>query len=122
MPTSYDPSDGDYIDADYTKLLNDIQTAADFEIGEFLEICVSITNDDEIFVQGTNDGTGWIWDRTFPIPDGWQIETIREMFPGYVYLEPVEKSEKPESIEDDCKHEFDRDEVGLFCIRCGAPG
>lgn len=21
-----------------------------------------------------------------------------------------------------CEHEFDRDEVGLFCIRCGEPG
>lgn len=88
MPTSYDPKDGDYIDADYTKLLNDIQNASDYDIGEYLEICVSL-EDGKIYICGSDDGTEWVWRRTFPIPDGWKLEDIQKMFPGYVYLEPA---------------------------------
>jgi hypothetical protein len=87
MPTSYDPHDGDYIDADYTKLLNDAQAAKGIDIGKYLEICVSLTEDNEIYVQCANDnGDEWIVDHTFAIPDGWSIEEVRDMFPGNVYL------------------------------------
>jgi len=87
MPTNYVVSDGDYIDADYTKLLNDIQAEADFDIGDYLELCVSF-EDGEIKVLGSNDeGSEWIWERSFPVPAGWSIELIQSMFMGNVYFQ-----------------------------------
>jgi hypothetical protein len=88
MCTSYEPSDGDYIDADYCKLLNDIQSQQGLDIGGHLEICVSMTQDNnKIYVLCSNDeGSEWKYSYVFEIPAGWELEKVREMFPGNVYL------------------------------------
>jgi len=89
-PTLYEPFDGDYIDADYSKFFNDIQTEADFDIGEYPEICTTLEADNTIRILGANvDQDDWIWDRSFPIPQGWDMEQVTKMFEGCVYLEPV---------------------------------
>ena len=88
MPTNYEPSDGDYIEADYSKFFNDIQAQAGYDFGKYPEICTSL-EDGEIFVCGANEECDeWIWQQSFPIPQGWSIEQVQEMFEGYVYLEP----------------------------------
>ena len=91
MPTNYDCSDGDYIgddDADYTKLINDIQREIGYDIGEFLEICV-LESDNTICILGANDeGDEWEWRQYFQIPPGWDIELIKRMFVGTVYMKP----------------------------------
>jgi hypothetical protein len=87
-PTEYKVSDGDYIEADYTKFFNDIQVAAGYRFGEYLEICTDLQND-TIHVLGSNDeGDTWEWEQSFPVPQGWDIEQVKKMFEGYVYLEP----------------------------------
>lgn len=90
MLTNYDCSDGDYIDdADYTKLINDIQRMVGYDIGEFLEICVTLESDNTIGVLGANDeGDEWEWGQYFNIPPGWDIELIKRMFVGTVYMIP----------------------------------
>lgn len=91
MPTSYEPKDGDYTEADYGKFLNDIQKQADYEFREYPEICASLEHG-EIFVCGSNEECDeWIWHKTFPVPQGWDIEQVRKMFEGYVYLTPVKE-------------------------------
>lgn len=88
MPTNYEPSDGDYIEADYAKFFNDIQTQASFDFGEYPEICTSLEHG-EIYVCGANDESSeWIWQQSFPIPQGWDIEQVKKMFEDYVYLQP----------------------------------
>jgi hypothetical protein len=85
--TIYKPYDGDYIDADYTKLINDVQIEQGYDIGDFLEICVTLTKDDRILIRCSNDeGSEWDYSYTRSIPAGWDIGKIREMFSGNVYL------------------------------------
>ncbi len=86
--TSYEPYDGDYVDADYCKLLNDIQIQKGLNIGAYLEICACMTQDNnKIFVSYSNDdGDDWEQSYVFEIPDGWELEKVREMFIGNVYL------------------------------------
>lgn len=99
--TSYEPFDGDYEDADYTKLLNDIQAEQGFDIGAFLEICVSLTDEDKIYICCSNDeGTEWKYTNEYPIPASWDIETVRFMFPGNVYLKTDDYVE-PEQDEEE---------------------
>ena len=88
--THYAPSDGDYIDADYTKFFNDAQAKAGYEIGEYLEICATFDfENNTVHVDGANDkGTEWIWSWDFPIPKGWNVELVKKMFGGHVYLQP----------------------------------
>ena len=87
MATEYEPYDGDYIEADYTKLIDDIQREQGIDIGAWLEICVSL-DDDEIYITCSNDeGNEWERSYTFPIPPGWEPEAVRAMFEGYVYLQ-----------------------------------
>lgn len=89
MPTQYEPSDGDYIEEDYTKFFNDIQAEAGYDFGEYLEICADLNHDDLIRVMGSNsEGDEWIWHDRFIIPKGWSVERVKEMFQGYVYLKP----------------------------------
>jgi hypothetical protein len=89
MPTSYEPYDGDYTDADYTKLLNDIQSENNLDIGAHLEICVNLTDKDKVYILCSNDeGTEWEFDYVFPVPSSWSVDTVRDMFSGYaVYLQ-----------------------------------
>jgi hypothetical protein len=49
MATQYEPFDGDYTDADYTKLLDDIQTEQGIDIGAWLEICATMNDIDNNF-------------------------------------------------------------------------
>lgn len=89
MTTNYEPFDGDYIDADYSKFFNDMQTEANFDFGEYPEICTTLEADNTIRVLGANiNQDDWIWDRSFPIPQGWELERVKKMFEGCVYLEP----------------------------------
>lgn len=109
MPTQYKPFDGDYIDADYEKFLNDIQAQSNYEFGEYPEICVSLENDITIRILFSNDEKDeWIFDRTFPIPNGWDVSQVEKMFEGNVYLKPSyirpELSEEDKATaERDCK-------------------
>ena len=50
MATQYEPYDGDYTDADYTKLLNDVQIELGSDLEAYLEICVSLTEDDQLYI------------------------------------------------------------------------
>jgi len=89
MPTYYEPFDGDYIDDDYEKLLDNLQTEAGYDFGEYLEIIVSLEGDGDkystIYVCGSNDeGTKWIWQQCFDIPNGWSLERLGKMFEGNV--------------------------------------
>ena len=89
MATYYEPSDGDYNEDDFGKFFDDIQAEADFDIGEFPEICTSLEEDNTILVLGANEECdNWIWERSFPIPQGWDIERVNAMFGGNVYLQP----------------------------------
>ena len=89
MSTYYEPSDGDYNEDDYGKFFDDIQAEAGSEFGEYLEICTSLEEDNQIKVLGANDeGDEWIWEDYFPIPQGWQLERVQKMFEGNVYLKP----------------------------------
>ncbi len=92
MTTSYEPFDGDYIDADYGQLLNDIQVQQEVKIGSYLEICVSLNlKSNKIEVLCSNDeGNEWEFSFSFEIPTGWELEKVREMFPGNVYLRMTE--------------------------------
>jgi len=99
-PTCYQPFDGDYIDEDYEKLLDDLQTEAGYDFGEFLEIIVSLEgdNNDTLYVCGSNnEGTEWIWQQGFPIPSGWNLERLEKMFEGNVYLKPSTRQVKKEN-------------------------
>jgi len=113
MPTEYEPYDGDYIDADYTKLLNDVQRERGHDLGEYLEICVSLTDDDQLYILCSNDeGNEWKYSHTYPIPAGWDIEKVREMFSGYpVYLQ-TDAYQKPEDADGE---EEDVDPYTQFC-------
>lgn len=92
MPTFYEPYDGDYTDGNYTALLNAMQTEQGFELGVYLEICVSLTEDDQLYILCSNDdGNEWVFDYIVPIPAGWDLKTVREMFPGNVYLKCEEE-------------------------------
>lgn len=90
MTTEYVPYDGDYIEGvDYTKFINDIQTEAGIDIGIYREICVTLTLDgkDKIQVDCSNDeGDEWEWTDTFPVPSGWDMALVKEMFVGLVYM------------------------------------
>lgn len=99
--TNYEPFDGDYIDADYGKLLNDIQTQQGLSIGAYLEICASMNKGSKkIEVNCSNDeGDEWEQSYSFEIPEGWELEKVREMFPGNVYLRTGEYA-KPEDESD----------------------
>lgn len=86
-PTQYKPFDGDYTDANYTKLLDDIQTEQGIDIGTWSEICVTLTKNNLIFITCSNDeGDEWVFDYTFPIPVSWDVGTVQAMFNGNVYL------------------------------------
>jgi hypothetical protein len=101
MKTSYKPFDGDYTDADYTRLLDDIQTEQGINIGASYEICVNLIKDDKIHVVCSNDdGSEWVFEYSFPIPTSWDIETIRAMFEGNVYMN-TDAYQKPENTEDE---------------------
>ncbi len=102
VTTSYEEFDGDYIDADYGKLLEDIQVQNALNIGAYLEICVSLDWDsNKIEVSCSNDaGNEWKQHYAFEIPEGWKFEKVREMFPGNVYLR-TEEYVKPEQEEDE---------------------
>ena len=97
MTTDYEPSDGDYIgddEADYTKFFNDIQTEAKYDFGEYLEIYTTLEEDNTIRVLGANDdGDDWEWERSFPVPQGWDMELVKRMFEGTVYLEPSNRQD-----------------------------
>jgi hypothetical protein len=129
MTTSYEPFDGDYIDADYGKLLNDIQTQQGIEIGVFLEICVSFNRgNNKIEVNCSNDeGDEWEYSYAFDIPEGWELEQVREMFPGGVYLktEDYVKPEQEEEEEDDdgfgddeYERQLERENPPVECVYC----
>ena len=99
--TQYEPYDGDYIDADYTELLNAAQRERGCDIGEYLEICVSLNDDDQLEILCSNDeGNEWEFTHVWPIPAGWDVETVRTMFEGNVYLQ-TDSYQKPENAEED---------------------
>jgi hypothetical protein len=102
VTTSYEEFDGDYIDADYCKFLNDIQTQQGIDIGAYLEICVSMNRgNNKIEVTCSNDeGNEWEQSYAFEIPEGWEFEKVCEMFPGFVYLK-TEDYVKPEEEEEE---------------------
>ncbi len=102
MATQYEPFDGDYIsDADYSKFLDDIQTEQGIDIGAHLEICVTLTRDDFIRIACSNDeGSEWTFVYKFPIPTSWDVEIVRDMFEGNVYLK-TDDYQAPEDTGDD---------------------
>lgn len=90
--TEYKPFDGDYIDEDYTGLMNAIQTEQGAAFGAYLEIMVDLTDDETIEISfSDNDGEEWAHTYFYPIPPGWTIERLRPMFAGHgVYLDTDE--------------------------------
>lgn len=91
-PTEYEPFDGDYIDADYTRLINDIQIGTGAPFGAYREICVSLEDDNLVEILfSDDDGANWDRENSYPVPDGWTVEQLRPMFAGYpVYLKTDE--------------------------------
>jgi hypothetical protein len=114
MPTNYEPFDGDYIDDDYSKFFNDMQAEANFDFGEYPEICTFLEADNTIRVLGaTIDQDEWEWDRSFTIPQGWDIERVKKMFEGCVYLEPSQRLTQHETDSGDslAESELSNDEM-----------
>jgi len=100
MATHYEPYDGDYIDADYTRLLDDIQTEQDIDIGAWLEICAMLDEDQIHIICSNDEGNEWVYDFTFPIPASWNVDEVRTMFEGNVYLQ-TDSYQKPENDDEE---------------------
>lgn len=96
--TEYEPFDGDYGDYDYTKLIFDIQRDWGYQLGAYLEICVTF-DDDEISIECANgEGNEWIDHYYCKIPAGWTVEQLTEMFEGSVYMKTYEYEAENETI------------------------
>lgn len=88
--THYEPFDGDYIEADYGKLVDEIQENKGIDIGPYPEICVSVRQDNKIEVLGSNtDEEDWEDIYLFDIPKTWDLKLIQDMFVGNVYMQVV---------------------------------
>lgn len=88
--TIYEPFDGDYGDYDYTKLINDIQTAQGYSFGPYREICVTLEVDQLRILCANDKGDEWIDDHFYDIPPEWTLTQLQEMFFGSVYMKTSE--------------------------------
>ncbi len=77
----YKPFDGDYDKADVDNLIKFIHDLLGDDFGVYRELCLSMEDDDTIKVLASSDaGDEWIGDYIYHIPDGWDVERVRNLF------------------------------------------
>lgn len=88
LPTHYILFDGDYIDGEnYEKFIDDLQIQAGYVIGEYVEICATLEEDGLIRILGAVEKRDdWVLDQKFTVPTNWEMDRVRKMFEGSVYL------------------------------------
>ena len=103
MTTTYIPTDGDFDPdrvAEYTQLIDDIQTAAGFDLGQWTEIHLFIYLNgihfgDHLVIDVSDDDESEAYEHKhinqrweFDFPPGYSRDQLIDLLPATVYLTP----------------------------------